>query len=92
LDNLEKLAGICRPKILPRIPLIPRMTATESNLLAAAAFLEKLGFKNAVLLHYNPLWHDKADAVGRKAADLPRHFMPVDEVGRLEKAFYDALR
>jgi pyruvate formate lyase activating enzyme len=92
LRNLEALSEKAGDKVLPRVPLIPAMTATENNLLAIARWLKSLGFKDAALLPYNPLWLDKARSVGRDPSGAGRSFMKRDEIAGLEKIFYGALR
>ncbi len=67
LENFEKLyarsldGGV---PILPRIPLVPRLTAVKTNLRALAAFLRKNKARQVSLLEYNPLWQDKMITVG----------------------------
>lgn len=92
LKNLAALAGTAREKILPRVPLIPGLTATPENLRAIGLHLRALGFTAAKLLPYNPLWPEKAVAVGR--TDRLRHdgFMKHEDVTECEKAFDAALR
>ncbi len=53
-------------RILPRIPLIPGITATRDNLIPIAFQLKKLGMKEIELLPYNPLWVSKAAALDQK--------------------------
>jgi pyruvate formate lyase activating enzyme len=50
--------------LLPRIPLIPNITDTESNIQEIALFLKSMNINEAALLAYNPLWHEKSDKVG----------------------------
>jgi pyruvate formate lyase activating enzyme len=71
LENFLKLHAIhevSRPEILPRIPLIPNMTDTEQNLRSIAGFLHTHGVKKAVVLAYNPLWHEKNSKIGISSA------------------------
>ena len=69
LDNFRKLnrlywdGGI---EVLPRVPLIPGLTATEENLRAIAAFLREEGAPAVGLLRNNPLWLDKGRMIGRE--------------------------
>lgn len=51
-------------RLLPRTPLIPDITDTKENIEEIAAFLKSLKVREAALLAYNPLWHDKSDKVG----------------------------
>ena len=50
--------------LLPRTPLVPGITDTRENLEAVAAFLKQEEVKEAALLAYNPLWHDKTAKIG----------------------------
>jgi pyruvate formate lyase activating enzyme len=52
-------------EILPRVPLIPGLTATEENLSAIARFLGEIGAGRVALLQNNPLWFDKSAMLGR---------------------------
>jgi pyruvate formate lyase activating enzyme len=52
--------------LLPRIPLVPGITDTDSNILAISSFLKEWGVLKADILPYNPLWHDKSWSLGRK--------------------------
>jgi pyruvate formate lyase activating enzyme len=67
LDNFKNLSNAVQHDgkvLLPRTPLIPDITDTEANIRAIAAFLKSLDITRAVLLAYNPLWHEKSDKVG----------------------------
>ncbi|ETR73583.1 MAG: Glycyl-radical enzyme activating protein family [Candidatus Magnetoglobus multicellularis str. Araruama] len=60
LNNFENLIHARgQTVVLPRIPLIPDITATEKNLSDIAEFLNQLGVTQAHLMEYNPLWLDK---------------------------------
>jgi pyruvate formate lyase activating enzyme len=70
LENFTRLhadAARAHFELLPRTPLVPGITDTDSNLAGIADFLARLGVKRAALMQYNPLWHDKAAKIG--AAD-----------------------
>jgi len=62
-EDLMKRDGI---SILPRIPLIPKITATKSNLMELANYLKSFDIKEIGLLPYNPLWLSKLDSLGVK--------------------------
>jgi pyruvate formate lyase activating enzyme len=67
LDNLRQISGTAKKDnkiFLPRTPLIPDITDTESNIRDIAVFLRNLNITEASLLAYNPLWHEKSDKVG----------------------------
>jgi pyruvate formate lyase activating enzyme len=92
LKNLAALAEIAREKILPRVPLIPGLTAMPENLRAIGAHLRSLGFVQAKLLPYNPLWPEKAGAVGRTQTFRHDGFMKREEVEECERVFSAALK
>ncbi len=58
LDNLRRLAATGIP-LIPRVPLIPTMTATEDNLTAIANLLQELGLTQIHLLPYHRLGESK---------------------------------
>ncbi len=62
---LKQLADNNNVPLLPRIPLIPGITATKSNLTSIASFLTAQGETQVSLLPYNPLWQEKASKVGK---------------------------
>lgn len=81
LENLSKLLQ-ARPEIvLPRIPLIPGLTATFHNLQGISRLLQGLGVRRCSLLPYNPTGFVKADRIGRSVPwELPRRLMtPTEE-------------
>jgi pyruvate formate lyase activating enzyme len=94
LENFEKLLPIAETDgkvLLPRTPLIPGITDGEENLKAIAAYLSRLGVKEAALLAYNPLWHEKTDKIGcdnscRNDTAMTR-FMPGEAVARCREIF-----
>lgn len=91
LSNFERLyaeylAG--GTEILPRIPLIPGITATDDNLQALAGFLRSNGVRKVALLQYNPLWLEKAAKIGHESpAILPSRWLPGDELQRCREHF-----
>jgi pyruvate formate lyase activating enzyme len=67
LDNFRGLYAAAKNDgkiLLPRTPLIPDITDTEKNIRDIAEFLKSLKIKEAALLAYNPLWHEKSDKIG----------------------------
>jgi pyruvate formate lyase activating enzyme len=79
--------------LLPRIPLIPGITATHENLSALAALLKENGAEEVALLQYNPLWFEKSHKIGT-ASPLERHeatstWMKPSEVERCRSFFAD---
>jgi pyruvate formate lyase activating enzyme len=73
LDNLIKLSK-CGAEVQVRVPLIPKITDTEANLKALAAFVKDLDSVGHVdLLPYNPLGAGRAQLKGAQvqaAAEL----------------------
>ena len=69
--------------VIPRIPLIPNITATKDNLQAISAFLKQHWVSQLVLLPYNPLWRDKAQKIGVQShVSCSSQFMSRDELER----------
>ncbi len=65
LKNFEELINKKQMEVLPRIPLIPSITATKDNLQAWARYLKEHQIHKIGFLPYNPLWISKADTVGK---------------------------
>jgi pyruvate formate lyase activating enzyme len=64
-SNLARLLATVPERVVPRIPLIPGITATRANLAALAARLADLGARSLTLLPYNPLGVTMAERLGR---------------------------
>jgi pyruvate formate lyase activating enzyme len=68
LENFASLVEICADEgreLLPRVPLVPGITALDENLRALARFIGECGADRVALLEYNPLWLDKNRKLGR---------------------------
>ena len=68
LENFRKLWALSLDsgtEVLPRVALIPGMTATDGNLRSIAGFLRETGAIRLALLQYNPLWLEKSRKIGR---------------------------
>jgi len=91
LNNFITLVREANIPIVPRIPLVPLITATRDNLFAIAGFLGRLGLDTCSLLPYNPLWHDKVLRLGLSTKYRQTSFM--NRVHELEYAniFKEAL-
>jgi len=92
LRNFAALWRCQQVEVLPRIPLVPGMTATDSNLRTLAGFLRGLGVDRVALLAYNPLWGDKLAKLGlpgEPAAEDPalRQFMDDADLDRCRSWF-----
>lgn len=70
LENFQRLTIEAQSRLLPRVPLVPGITATRKNLLEIAAFLAGSGYSSCDLLHYNPAGAEKRQAIGM---NLPLH-------------------
>ncbi len=96
LDNFMRLLEITgsATTLLPRTPLIPNITDSESNLKGIAAFLKKNGVTKAALLQYNPLWHEKSEKIGaenpHKANKEMKTWMNRDHFKRCREIFSEA--
>jgi pyruvate formate lyase activating enzyme len=64
LENFRWLARVAGSRVLPRVPLVPGITATPGNLAQIASFLSELGYAGCELLSFNPGWAEKWDAMG----------------------------
>ncbi|MFH0821273.1 MAG: glycyl-radical enzyme activating protein [Pseudomonadota bacterium] len=83
--NFERLLRERTVDVLPRIPLVPGLTATEENLSAMADYLRGLEADRVMLLPYNPMGLDKYACLGLPRPDLPDEFMKPDEEGRIRE-------
>jgi len=90
LSNFKKLIQLSQSmgiQIVPRIPLVPGITATEQNLTGIAKFLHDCGVDNVELLRYNPLWPEKCMKIGNNAKvdEALTRWMPHEEYERCKK-------
>ncbi len=76
-------------ELLPRVPLIPGITATGANLAAVASFLREQGATKVAVLEYNPLWVEKNLKIGgeRPAGRAWDSWMEREAVRRCRDAF-----
>ncbi len=88
-ENFEYLIKLNNINLLPRIPLIPKVTATEHNLTAFATYLKALGIKKIGLLPYNPLWLSKVDAIGVKPEYTRDKWLTKKEKDQIKEIFED---
>jgi pyruvate formate lyase activating enzyme len=93
LENFRRIAARSHqggPQVLFRIPLVPGITATDSNLAALASLLRESGVARVALLPYNPLWGDKFAKIGQAGGGAPKtQWMSVAEIGRCAQHFSD---
>jgi pyruvate formate lyase activating enzyme len=89
LENFKILSNMKGKEILPRVPLVPGITDTDSNLNAVADFLISCGVDRVRLLAYNPLWPDKLEKFG--GVDLVpnkmKKFMKPEQLKAYERIF-----
>jgi len=90
LSNFKKLIHLSQSMgihVVPRIPLVPGITATEQNLTGIAKFLHDCGVDNVELLRYNPLWPEKCMKIGNNAKvdEALTRWMPHEEYERCKK-------
>jgi len=88
LENFNRLIEQDDVAVIPRIPLIPNITATEKNLSGIAHLLNKLHVSGATLLPYNPLWQDKLKKLDLNPRYLRKTLMNSDEKNLCVDNFY----
>lgn len=79
-DNFARLVRESSIPVIPRIALVPGITATRRNIMDLAAFLRSLGLQTCSLLPYNPLWMDKIARLGKRAQFERHEFMSREEI------------
>jgi pyruvate formate lyase activating enzyme len=88
LSNLTDLAKEPNVRIIPRLPLVPKMTATTDNLTQIARFLKSAGMTAYKFLPYNPGGIAKRIAIGQDIhPDIPRTMMSIEEEKKLGEIF-----
>ncbi len=94
LENFRRLNEAARAggfNVLPRVPLVPGITAMDKNLSLVAAFLRGCGADTVTLLPYNPTWIRKASMLGKPNKYDGSSWMTTDEIARCHSLF-DSLR
>jgi len=87
LENFRRLIKNSPAPIIPRIPLIPEITATSENLQAISDFLQECGVNRCWLLPYNPLGLSKRKNIGKEPVELSQEWMSEEERARCEEVF-----
>jgi len=87
-NNLIKLAQQSTVALVPRIPLIPNITATKDNIQSWARFLKELGIKECELLPFNPTYRDKLPKLGINSHYDYSRFMTTQEQQTCIDHFY----
>jgi len=75
-----------KPLLVPRIPLVPGITDMLENISGIASILEGLGVKLIDALPYNPLWVEKAKALGSATPGAPKSWMSKEQLARVRDA------
>ena len=89
LDNFEDLIKNHQVEVLPRIPLIPKITSTKDNLKNLISYLKSLNIKKIGLLPYNPLWISKAESIGVKPEYNREKWLNNKEKSKIKEMFVD---
>lgn len=87
ISNLRQLLQHRRDTVIPRIPLIPGITATKENLKIIAELLNQMRASHVVLLPYNPTGLIKFRRLGLEPPSLPEHFMTREEEANIAEFF-----
>ncbi|MFQ5328494.1 MAG: glycyl-radical enzyme activating protein [Thermodesulfobacteriota bacterium] len=87
LENFIALTREAKIPIVPRIPLVPDITATRDNVTGLAHFLRRNGVESCSLMPYNPLWHDKARRLGLTTSYEHTSFMSRDSESECANVF-----
>lgn len=88
--QLAKMRSVYHFELLPRVPLIPLITATHHNLQTIASFLKDAKFTHVALLRYNPLWQQKCTNIGVDNPLVDRQFstwMSAEDIERCQSVF-----
>lgn len=73
LSNFLELTKLNPGKLMPRVPLVPGITATEENLTQIACFIQAAGYNRYELLAYNSAGRAKLPALGKPVLDAVEH-------------------
>ena len=88
LSNLTDLVKEPNVRIIPRLPLVPKITATTDNLTQIARFLKSAGIATCELLPYNPGGIAKRIAIGKDIPpDISRTMMGIEEEKKFAEIF-----
>lgn len=88
LANFVSLSREMGERLIPRVPLVPGITATELNLTEIARFLRELKITSCQLLPFNPGGIEKRRLLGLPVLQgLPGSFLDRDTERRLREFF-----
>jgi pyruvate formate lyase activating enzyme len=86
-DELDlKARSFEKPLLVPRIPLVPGITADPGNIACIASILKDLGVKLIDVLPYNPLWVEKAMTLGSITPGAVTEWMSREQLARVREA------
>lgn len=93
LANFSALSREMGERLVPRVPLVPGITATELNLIEIARFLRELGITSCQLLPFNPGGIEKRRLLGQHfSPEIPESFMDRETERSLLELFRSHLR
>ena len=87
LENLARLVQKRPDDVIPRVPLIPGITARPSNLQEISSMLREMGVRRCWLLPYNPLGFSKRKTIGKPMVNMPNHMLTEEEMIEFEGFF-----
>lgn len=87
LKNFSRLIEDAQIPVVPRVPLIPNITASEENLSAIANFLKSKNINDGCLMPYNPLWIDKLKRLGKQSNYQHNTYMTTEELDASMRCF-----
>jgi len=88
IDNLLQLRKSSAIQIIPRIPLVPGITATQDNLASIAGFLADSGFRSYELLPYHRGGMSKRLAVGQDIPEIIQNIVIEVEEEETSRHFF----
>jgi pyruvate formate lyase activating enzyme len=89
LQNFIDLIRKPNITIIPRVPLVPKITATQKNLLEIARFLREVGCTKYFLLPYNPGGISKSISIKKPMhPEISQEMMEHEEENYLRRIFY----
>jgi pyruvate formate lyase activating enzyme len=87
LENLARLVQQRPGDVIPRIALVPGITARPGNLQQISSILRGMGIRRCWLLPYNPFGFSKQKTIGKPQVNMPDHMLTEGEIARLEGFF-----
>jgi pyruvate formate lyase activating enzyme len=81
--------GPKKPYLIPRTPLIPKLTTHKKNLKSIDELYKKYNIRLIGLLEYNPLWEKKSEELGKKVDYHHNSWMGADKIKEMMSFFND---